>query len=155
MNGEQLKARIEFLGIKNTDLLKHPDIKTRQIIQTWFTYQNVGTGILEKICDACGLKINDFYKGTKYAVEEINPSDAVADGTDLTILKLVNIIEKMRTAAKEDKEAYEAILKEKEKEIKKKDGLIESLYRDNMELNKRLINDEAFQKTEEKVAVQQ
>ena len=41
------------------------------------------------------------------------------------------------------------------KEIKKKDGLIESLYRDNMELNKRLINDEAFQKTEEKVAVQQ
>ena len=65
MTGEEFKIIYKRMGFKTSKVSKALNI-TPQSVGSWFTYKNISTDILEKLCSISEYKINDFYKDTEY-----------------------------------------------------------------------------------------
>ena len=77
MSGDDFKIALKKLGLTKQTEIADKLNKKPQDIQAWFKLKNVSTNTLEIICDAFGLKINDFYKDTSYANNEAKSEDKI------------------------------------------------------------------------------
>ena len=66
MTGKELKKIFEELRLNRRIVAEYKKCKP-QTIQAWFNLNSVSSTILETICDAYHLQMDDLYKGTPYA----------------------------------------------------------------------------------------
>lgn len=120
MTGVELKNKIQEFGIKKADIAARLSVSP-QSISSWFTYKKVSTGILEDLCRLYEKKINDFYKGTPYAiideVELMKVENDNKNNSTTSIEKLYTELAKIRAEMGEMETKYQTQLEQKDKTI--------------------------------------
>ena len=81
MNGEQLKKRVRATGKSQKQVAEAMNV-TPQTVAAMFTAQDVRSSTLERLCDVLGVKMNYFYDGTDYAVDEYQNGSGLAEEID-------------------------------------------------------------------------
>lgn len=74
MTGEQLKSKLEALGISQAEAARRLGVIPQSFNQ-FLEAKDVKTGLLENLCEAFGLNIGDFYDGMASAINESEDSE--------------------------------------------------------------------------------
>lgn len=74
MTGEQLKSKLEALGISQAEAARRLGVIPQSFNQ-FLEAKDVKTGLLENLCEAFGLNMGAFYDGMASAINESEDSE--------------------------------------------------------------------------------
>ena len=126
MSGEELKEKLSRKGYSITTIAKMIGT-SQQNLSRALTADSVKTSLLEDLCVALDMKINDFYKDTPYAVK--TEVAEMIQGYDSTAV-VQKLLDKLNT---KDEEIAKSNAYYREV-IDNKDETIDRLYRETVRL---------------------
>jgi hypothetical protein len=151
MTGDELKQKLIQGGKTLTAVAKDLNM-TQPNFSTALTVKDVKSGLIEKLCDCLNVKLDFFYGDTHYLPEpkaiDSQRSDFNNGNTSRSLEKLLSMLDKKDDEFWKLKDNYEGKIekleatinsqrKEYYDQLKIKDDLINSLYKEISELKKK------------------